>query len=100
MAVKGLTASAEAFEALKPRSETGARALTLYSCLCTGTLRGLSSRLCAASLVWPVGRRLAETEGEGGGAPLKRTWQSEVTGLGGGRGGGGWSCRKRLLTSD
>lgn len=41
MVVKGLAASAEAFEALKPRSVTGTQTRALYSCLCTETLGGL-----------------------------------------------------------
>lgn len=40
--VKGLTASAEAFEALKPRSVAGTQTRILYSYLCTETLEGLS----------------------------------------------------------
>lgn len=41
-AVKGLTASVEAFDVLKPRSVTGTQTRTFYSCLCRETLRGLS----------------------------------------------------------
>lgn len=44
------------------------------------------------------GRRLAETEREAGSAPLKRIWQSEVTGPGREEEAG--VCRKRQLTSD
>lgn len=43
-------------------------------CCCCGT--------STVSLVWRVGRCLAETEREGGSARLKRIWQSEVTGPG------------------
>lgn len=42
MVLEGLAASAETFEALKPRSVTGTQTPALYSCLCTGTLGGLS----------------------------------------------------------
>lgn len=48
--VKGLTASAEAFEALKPRSVAGTQTRILYSYLCTETLEGLSGAAAGWSL--------------------------------------------------
>lgn len=49
MVVEGLAASAETFEALKPRSVTGTQTPALYSCLCTGTLGGLRDAAAAAA---------------------------------------------------
>lgn len=73
-AVKALTASVEAFDVLKPRSVTGTPSRTFYSCLCTETQRieRCLCRLSAVFLVWRFGQCLAETQGEGGSAWLKR----------------------------
>ena len=65
MLVKGLAASAEAFEALKPRSVTGTQTpAPLFLLRLSGGLSGAAAGGALGLLVWWVGRCLAETERE------------------------------------